>query len=294
MGAWQGGFGARIKPPVTLGHEFVGEVAEIRVGERPSLFKVGDRIVGEPIISCGQCPDCRTGNYNVCKNIKAYGIDTNGCFAQYVRVPLERLHHVPEDLPTEKAVLCEPLAVAVHMRRVAGIEAHHRVAIFGAGPIGQLVGIACRDAGVTQLAAVDINPYRLELARESGMTPFNAAEDGFKEGLADFFQGRGADVSFEVAAAESTIQAALEITGIRGTILMGGFFKKPPTTDLRQVILKELSVRGSRMYNFLDFDRTLRLLRRNRWGWSGWSRAHCPWTGPSGTGSNGSRPTPTS
>lgn len=262
IGAWQGGF-ARMKPPVILGHEFVG-VLEEAASALPKGLHIGDRVVAEPISSCGKCEHCRTGHYNVCPEIKVLGIDANGCFAEMVKVPVERIHLVPSELTTEDAVLCEPLAVALHMRSIAAVQPHHRVAIFGAGPIGLIVGLVCQNAGVAGLAIVERNQFRQKFASRLGLSTIDGNDPMLVEVLKDFFGGAGPDVAFELAGSEDALRAALEITRTRGAIVLGGFYKHDQTCDLRAAILKELDLRGSRMYNFLDFENALSLLARKK------------------------------
>jgi len=261
IGAWQGGF-KRMKPPVTLGHEFVGVLEAASTESLPPGLEIGARVVAEPISSCGHCEHCRTGHYNVCSQIKVLGIDADGCFAELVKVPVERIHPVPSDLPTEKAVLCEPLAVALHMKEVAGVQPYHSVAVFGAGPIGLLVALVCRNAGVFRLAVVETNAFRREFAASLGASTFDGSDPKLVETLRDFFGGVGPDVSFELAGSEGALRACLEITKIRGSIMLGGFYKDLQHCDLRAAILKELGLRGSRMYNFADFRNSLALLRQ--------------------------------
>lgn len=246
---YKGGF-KRVKPPVVLGHEFTGEIADI---SNPKLFLPGDKVVIEPIISCEVCELCRTGKYNICRNSKVIGIDRDGGFAEYVKVPVNRIHKLPDTLDLELAALTEPVAVAIHMIKKAGLKFGDSVLVLGAGPIGLLVALVAMEAGISKIAITDINNFRLELASEYGLNIFNAADDAYLDKLKKYFGERGSDITFELAAVQETLNVAAEITKINGTILAGGMFKVRPTINMQQMAIREQKYIGSRLYNFLDF-----------------------------------------
>ncbi|MEW9674090.1 zinc-binding dehydrogenase [Ammoniphilus sp. 3BR4] len=258
--AWQGGF-KRIQQPVILGHEIAGEIVKI-YDQGQNGLSIGDRVVYEPLEVCGECEACLKGSYNVCRNIKVIGLDRDGGFTSYVRVPIERIHRLPATLPDERAVFCEPVAVAVHMVQRAGLRFGQTVAVFGAGPIGMLVAMVARRAGASKILVADINPYRLGLAEDLGFDVLDAKEEGATSRLQEYFGKEGADVSFELAASKQTVDWALDVTKIRGTILSGGIFKSPPPVDLQKITLKELHLVGTRLYTFSDFEAAIDLLNQ--------------------------------
>lgn len=255
--AWQGGF-ERIKRPVILGHEFTGTVVETDSSIK-ELY-MGKRVVVEPIVSCNSCELCKTGNYNICSNLKVIGLDADGGFASFVKVPVNRLHFIPDILSFEDAVLSEPVGVAMHMTKEAGLKYGDEVLILGAGPIGILVGLVAKESGAVKIGITDINKYRLNLARQFGLTAFDAGSGNLKKELSGFFAKRGPDISFELAADRSTLDTAINMTKIKGTILAGGIFKDYPSLNMKKVTLKELNILGSRMYNFLDFKKAIKFL----------------------------------
>jgi (R,R)-butanediol dehydrogenase/meso-butanediol dehydrogenase/diacetyl reductase len=258
MVAWQGGF-KRIVNPVILGHEMTGEVAQI-ADPAQSDVAVGDRVVIEPLVSCGQCEPCKKGYYNVCRNLKVIGLDQDGGFTSYVRVPANRVHRIPDHLSFERAVFSEPLAVSIHMVRRTNLQIGNSVAVFGAGPIGMIVALVAREAGASKIMITDINDYRLQLASDLGFAVADAKQSDWKSRFMDYFGAEGADISFELAASKDTMEAALDITKIRGTILAGGIFKDPPVVDLQKLTLKEQHLIGSRVYTYSDFETAIRLL----------------------------------
>jgi threonine dehydrogenase-like Zn-dependent dehydrogenase len=135
-------------------------------------------------------------------------------------------------------------------------------AIFGAGPIGVLVAMVAREAGASRIAISDINEHRLRRVRELGFHAVDARLENSAELMKSHFGEEGADVSFEVAASPHSLDAAIRVAKIRGVVLAGGMFKKPPTIDLQQVTMREQTVVGTRVYNFDDFAAALRLLER--------------------------------
>jgi len=258
MLAWNGGF-KRITKPVVLGHEFIGEIVEIASEEDKDKFKIGQRVAVEPLLSCGRCEACRTGNYHVCRNLKILGLDRDGGMAAYAAVPSHCLHPLPEGITWEKAALCEPIAVAVHMVRRTGLKIGDKVAIFGAGPIGLSLGMVAKKAGASKIVLTEINDFRINLARELEFEVVDAKKDP-TDALMSIFGEEGADVSFEASATVETLNTALRVTKIRGTILLGGVFKKPPSFDAQSSTLKEQAIIGTRVYNFLDFKTAIELL----------------------------------
>jgi (R,R)-butanediol dehydrogenase/meso-butanediol dehydrogenase/diacetyl reductase len=260
MVAWQGGF-KRIVNPVILGHEFAGEIVEIAdLGD--NRLSVGDRVVLEPLVTCGQCEACLKGYYNVCRKLKVIGLDQDGGFTTYVKAQANRVHLIPDTLPMERAVFCEPLAVAIHMVRRVDLQFGSTVAVFGAGPIGVLVAMVAREAGASKIIVTDLNDYRLNLVKELGIDVIDAKADNIKTTFMEYFGVEGADVSFELAASPHTLAMALDITKIRGTILAGGIFKNQPAVDLQKITLKEQHLIGTRVYTFTDFEAAIRLLNQ--------------------------------
>ena len=189
----------RLKPPVTLGHEFVGEVIEVGATAGPSGFRVGDRVSCESHIVCDACLACRTGNAHVCENTRILGVDVNGGFAEYVAVPARNAWHAPPNVSIEVAAVMEPLGNAVHTA-FSGPLSGCTIAVTGCGPIGLFaVGVA-RAAGASQVIASDVSPYRLGLARQmKADATIDAARESFVERVGELTGGRGLDGVLEMS-----------------------------------------------------------------------------------------------
>ncbi|MBS4023233.1 MAG: alcohol dehydrogenase catalytic domain-containing protein [Dethiobacter sp.] len=262
--AWNGAL-KRIVNPVVLGHEMVGDVVALGSEKDKQKFTVGQRVVVEPLISCGDCELCKTGNYHVCESLKVIGYDADGGMAQYISVPVKRLHIIPDHLTYEKAALCEPIAVAIHMSRRTGLKLGDKAAIIGAGPIGLALALVCKEAGASKIVLSERNKYRINLVREMGFEVINASENTESQivgEIVNVLNGK-ADITFECAATVESLSVALQVTKIRGIILQGGVFKTNPTYDAQSITLKEQMIVGSRVYNYSDFESSIDLMTRH-------------------------------
>ena len=152
---YQGHMDRRVQTPLVMGHEMCGEIVEAPSG---TDIEVGDRVVVEPTVWCGTCPACRRGHRHICQNLNFLGIDSPGAFQAYWNVPVDRLHRVPDGLSDEAGALIEPLAVAVHDVRRAGVELGDRAVVIGGGPIGMLVAMAARMDGAGVMIS-EVNPF---------------------------------------------------------------------------------------------------------------------------------------
>ncbi len=244
--------------PVVQGHEFVGVVDGIGPDEVGAV--VGQRVVVEPLISCGVCEACRRGHVHVCRKLNLLGIHVNGAFAEYFLAPARKVIAVPEGLSDRLAVLTEPFAVGVHVCSRAGLAPGMRALVVGAGPIGLIVAMVAQSAGA-QVTLAEISPSRIAQAASFGFATIDSGADALKQAMT-LTDGDGYDVVFEVSGAAAGLGLAIEAARVRGIIVQVGFFSKPPQADLLKLILKELSLVGSRVYANEDFRRTVRLLAR--------------------------------
>lgn len=256
--AWKGGF-KRITEPVILGHEGVGYIADLN-GLDNTGFKLGERVVLEPLDTCGQCDACKKGHYNVCEHFKIHGIDKPGLFAEYVAARADRIHKIDDSVSVERCATCEPVSVGVHMVRRADVSYGDTVVISGAGPIGLLVGIISLRAGASKVIITDMNEYKLNLARELGMIPVNIKDEDFIEQIFAHLNGKYADVAFELVGVADALNTCLKVAKCRGTLLTAGMFKSIPSVEMGQAIFKEVNIVGSRVYTYDDYEKAIHLL----------------------------------
>jgi threonine dehydrogenase-like Zn-dependent dehydrogenase len=162
--------------PAALGHELAGEVTGL--GSETGRFKIGDRVVLEPVIICGACEFCLRGDYHLCRDISFHHRRGQGAFTPYFVAEEAWIHPLPDNISFEEGALVEPLAVAVHAVGRAGLKIGDSVAIFGAGAIGLLVVMLVRLSGAGNVFSVDVQDFRLKKALELGATGVFNNRDG--------------------------------------------------------------------------------------------------------------------
>jgi len=250
------GLHPRAKAPLTLGHELSGRVVEINSAD--TRLAVGDLVTLYPLISCGHCYVCRTGNPHVCRNLKLYGFDADGGMAEYVKLPVDNLLKLPDDMATLCGALLEPLAVAVHGVSRAPLADVRTVVVIGAGPIGLLTALVAVARGVPNLLITDISPSRLELAAKLGLHTAMAGAEA-RELVLQETDEEGVDLVFECAGAPASAEEMTRLLRPQGTIVNLGVFKGPVKVQMRDVNFKELTIIGSRVYAKKNFEEAVRL-----------------------------------
>jgi (R,R)-butanediol dehydrogenase / meso-butanediol dehydrogenase / diacetyl reductase len=244
------------RPPVVVGHEVVGEVVRDTTGR----LAPGTRVAVEPLRTCGACRACQDGFSHVCRNLRVMGVHADGGAAEFELVPADRLHPLPDHLSWEDAALTEPTSVAVHMTRRAGIQLGDTVLVLGGGPIGFLVASVARAAGAARVMVSEVSPARLEILRRAGIETIDAASADPVEAVRGVTGGEGADVVVEAVGHPATVAQMVPAARVRGTVLVGGIGGAPPAVDLSQVVFKELSLVGSRVYESRDMATAVGLL----------------------------------
>jgi len=238
----------RAKAPLVLGHEFLGEVIED--GKK---LKKGDRVVAYPLLSCGKCLPCRTGNAHVCNTLGLIGIDTDGGICGYVCADEDILFKVPDSVSDKAAAVIEPLAVIVRAVHQSGLQALDATVVIGAGPIGMLTGMVLKHLGVSKVFISDVNPNRLELAKAFGMIPVNPQTENLEQVVKAATGGEGADVLYECSGVESAALQMTDITRVGGMICMVSVHKAPHNVNLRDFNFKEQRMIGTRVYTKEEF-----------------------------------------
>jgi len=234
--------------PITIGHEFAGEV--IAVGNEVSKVKVGDRVTVEPIIVCGKCYACRSGNYGHCENISFTYRNGDGAMADYITVEEPYVFKLPEHMSYNAGALIEPLSVAVHAVRRAEVKLGERVLVIGAGAIGILIAALCKRCGATEIAIADFSQKRLNTALELGATvAINPSEQDICDAVYEITKGVGMDKTFECVGVEATFNQAMMALRKNGLATIVGIFENPNITiPATRFITHEIKVQGSQGY----------------------------------------------
>lgn len=247
-------------PAVCPGHEIAGVVAEAPGGG----LRVGQPVAVEPLVVCGTCPWCRTGDYQLCLRFCVVGNAVDGGFADYVCVPARAVFPLPDAVDLDLGSLTEPLAVAVHALRLAHPQSGDRVLVLGAGTIGLMAVAAARAAGAGEVWVTARYAQQERLALELGATRvFHGAEAEAE--LRAAARSRLVDVVVEtVGGAADTIGTAMRLVRRGGTVVVLGVFTEEPRLDATSLVVKEVRLVGSMTYGRsgtrADFERALDLL----------------------------------
>lgn len=244
----------RSKPPLILGHEFVARVAEDKEG-----FATGDRVVCYPLISCGECETCCSGNPHICETLRLYGIDVPGGMAEQVRIPACDLIRIQNNIPAEVAAQAEPLAVCVHAARRARVAPADAVAIIGAGPIGTTLAAYLRQEGVSSVKLFDTNTSRIDRLKAGGFDAELVTPVAYRQALAEIGRG-GFDVIFECAGAVQAVADAVEYVRVGGRVAIVSIHKGALPVDLQRIAFREIELIGTRVYTKADFEDAVALL----------------------------------
>lgn len=247
--------------PNVQGHEFAGRILALPPGD-PGALRVGQRVAVEPLITCGECLPCRRDRANCCVNMRTFGAHLDGALAERLSVPT-RLLVDADDLTPELAALIEPISIGVHAVARSGTVAGDRVAVLGAGPIGQAILLAAVDLGAHVLV-VDRLHSRLDLARELGAEVTVArSTETLAERLSDWTEGEGPVVVFEATGVPAVLEEAVDLVAPSGTVVVVGLSNGAVRIPMISFTRKELTVVGSRN-NQGRFPLAADLVRRRR------------------------------
>jgi L-iditol 2-dehydrogenase len=239
----------RRRPPVIMGHEAAGEIAEI--GPEVAGYAIGDRVTFDSTISCGRCAFCRMGRINLCDNRRVLGVSCgeyrqDGAFAEFVTVPARILYRLPGAVSFEHAAMVEAISVAVHAVVRVSRPLGKSAVVVGAGMIGLLLIQAARAAGFGRIIAVDVDPDRLALAQTLGADDtILACKEDVAAGIRRMTDGRGAEVVFEVVGSADTLTTAVQSTSKGGTVVLVGNLSPQVPLPLQSVVTREISLLGS-------------------------------------------------
>ncbi len=231
-----------IKVPTVIGHEFVGEIAE--VGSNVADFYPGDIVSGEGHVTCGRCRNCLAGRRHLCAHTQGVGVNRAGAFAEYIALPMANIwrHHPSVDL--DIAAIFDPFGNAVHTALSFPVLGED-VLVTGAGPIGLMGAAVARHAGARYVVITDVNPFRLELAKKMGVTvALNLRERTLPQVQKQLGMLEGFDVGLEMSGNGDALRDMLDNMSHGAKIALLGIPKRATVVDLNPIIFKLLTIKG--------------------------------------------------
>jgi len=231
-----------IPGPLTIGHEFVGEV--VKAGDNVTDFHAGDVVSGEGHVVCGRCRNCMAGKRHLCADSKGIGVNRAGAFAEYISLPMTNVWRHKPGIDLDIAAVFDPFGNAVHTALAFPVLGED-VLITGAGPIGVMAAAVARHAGARHVVITDLNPWRLDLASRMGATcSVDIRSQSLAETQAKLGMSEGFDVGLEMSGNPSAFRDMLANMSHGGKIAMLGIPSEEMAVDWRQVIFNMLTIKG--------------------------------------------------
>jgi L-iditol 2-dehydrogenase len=260
---YDGSSGRRI-PPIVMGHEAAGTIADI--GSGVSHFAQSDRVTFDSTIYCGECHYCSRGEINLCDRREVLGVSCGdyrraGAFAEFVLVPARIVHRLPADLHFEEAALLEAVAVALHAVSLIPIVPDSTALVVGAGTIGLLVQQALRVAGCSRIYVTDVDAARLKRSSDLGATATLLAGPDFRDQLLQLTDGDGADIVVEAVGNNATVGTAIDSVRKGGSVILVGNISPQVTLPLQKVVSRQIRLQGS-CASSGEYPRAIELLSR--------------------------------
>src|SRR5580698_4618292 len=245
---YDGTSGRRI-PPIVMGHEAAGVIAEVGAGV--TSFKPGDRVTFDSTVYCGECDYCRSGQVNLCDFRQVVGVSCGdyrraGAFAEYVVVPQRILYRLPDALSFPEAAMLEAVSVALHAVRLSELKGGETALVIGAGMIGLLTLQAARAGGASRVIVADVDATRLKMAKEMGadeVVRLSGAE--LVAEVMHLTAGKGADVALEAVGRNETVSAAIDSVRKGGTVTLIGNISPEVTLPLQKVVTRQIRLQGT-------------------------------------------------
>ncbi len=248
--------------PVVQGHEVSGMISE--VGGLVQGFSKGDQVVFMPQVTCGTCYPCRHGMVHICDSLKVMGFQTGGAAQEFFAIDSEKVLKVPDHVAPDQAAMVEPIAVAVHALSRSGAVKDRNILVLGAGTIGNLVGQVAKALGARAVMITDINKYKREQARQSGLDFIIDPAKDLNGAILDHFGPDRADLILECVGVQDTITQAVSNARKGSMIVVVGVFGKKPLVDLGLVQDREISLVGTLMYQRGDYEKAIELVSKGQ------------------------------
>jgi threonine 3-dehydrogenase len=231
-----------IPVPMVVGHEFVGEVAE--VGANVKDFFPGEIVSAEGHVVCGRCRNCLAGRRHLCKDTQGIGVNRPGAFAEYIAVPMTNVWHHRDSIDRDVAAIFDPFGNAVHTALSFPVLGED-VLITGAGPIGVMAAAVVKHAGARFVVVTDVNEYRLELAKKMGATlTLNVTKGNLADAQKQLGMKEGFDVGLEMSGNSAALREMVDNMAHGGRIAMLGIPAEQVPFDWNKVVFNMLTIKG--------------------------------------------------
>jgi len=231
-----------IPVPMTIGHEFVGEIVELGKGVRD--LHVGDIVSGEGHIVCGKCRNCLAGRRHLCKDTKGVGVNRTGIFSEYVALPATNIWLCDKSLPEELYSIFDPFGNAAHTALSFDVLGED-VLITGAGPIGIMAAAIAKFAGARFVVVTDVNDNRLELARKMGnFRTVNTRNENLRDVMNELGMKEGFDVGMEMSGNDAALNQMIDHMSHGGKIAMLGLQETSTSIDWNKLVFNGLQIKG--------------------------------------------------
>ncbi|XAT59766.1 L-threonine 3-dehydrogenase [Rhodobacteraceae bacterium Araon29] len=228
--------------PMVVGHEFCGQIVDCGPGAQK--YKIGTRVSAEGHVVCGVCRNCRAGRGQLCRNTEGIGVNRPGSFAEYVCLPEHNVVPIPDDIPDEIAALFDPLGNAVHTALSFDLVGED-VLVTGAGPIGIMGALVAQKVGARKVVITDINPYRLQLAKQMGVQyVVDVSKTSLRDVMGDIGMSEGFDVGLEMSGAAPAMRQMIERMNNGGKLALLGIAPTEFAVDWNTVIFNMLEIKG--------------------------------------------------
>ena len=262
IGAFRGTNGL-VSYPRVIGHELAGIIEEIDCENNPKGFKPGDEVIIDPYIYCGHCYPCSIKRTNCCTSLKVLGVQTEGGMAEYFSHPSHLLVKKPADMDWILAAMAEPLTISLHGVHRGGLKAGEYVAIYGAGTIGVLAGMAAEAYGAHAIV-IDLVQERLDFAKSVGIEHIiNSGKEDTVKIVKELTNGDGAQLVMECTGANVCIRQTLDIVSNAGRITFTGWPHKETSIPTDMITKKEVDIRGART-SAGEFEEAIELINSGR------------------------------
>jgi 2-desacetyl-2-hydroxyethyl bacteriochlorophyllide A dehydrogenase len=261
-------------PPMVMGHEFTGEI--VALGDDVRDLAPGDRVVVQPLVTCGECMSCRAGRTSICPRRRLLGGHLQGAFAEHIAAPASLVYRLPDHVDFAAGALTEPLANGVHMARLAP-PAYQDVVVFGTGTLGMMALQAFRAAGARRVVVVDTAAPRLEVAARLGAdATLNPRLEDVQRGVHAALQGEPPAIAVDAVGHTVTRQQALALVAPGGTVVLLGLAEPSSEFDVLSAINREVRLQGSYGSDDADFRAALALIADRRVDVTSWVEHFSP------------------